>query len=204
MFDDLDLTAEEESEIEPLANIYSLIRTLDFIEWAYNFGHITQETHMEQAKIILGQYNTLVDAYRDKFENLTEFCAKYDLTECKLAIKRINSGLGGEQTSFGLVMDLNQRFNDISNMFNLRYGGDQGQLIIGDITQIYSDLIICLQKCKGLIPNNLPDVQKLMNWYNIIKSRKAADVITDEEEKQIKLDINVAYETIQRILNSNK
>lgn len=203
MYDDLDLTAEEEAEIEPLANIYSLIRTLDFIERAYNFGHITQETHIEQAKIILGQYNTLVDTYKEKFENLTEFCAKYDLNDCKLAINRINSGIGGEQTNFGLVMELNQRFNDTSNMFNLRYG-EGNQLMIGDITQIYSDLINCLNKCKGLIPPNLPDVKKLMDWYGIIRSRKAADFITMEEEQQIKLDISVAYETINRILSSNK
>lgn len=203
MFDDIDLTAEEESEIEPLANIYSLIRTLDFIEWAYNFGHITPEVHLEQARIILGQYNTLVDAYREKFENLTEFCSKYDLNDCKLAINRINSGLGGDQTSFGLVMELNQRFNDTSNIFNLRYG-QEGQIMIGDITQIYSDLINCINKCKSLIPPNLPDVKKLMDWYAIIKSRKAADFISVEEEQQIKLDINVAYETINRILSSNK
>lgn len=201
MFDDLELSPDEDQEIEPLANIYSLIRTLDFIEWAYNYGHITPEVHLEQARIILGQYNTLVDAYKEKFENLNEFCIKYDLNDCKLAIKRINSGLGNTQSSLGIVMELIQRFNDLSSMFFMRTGAE-GQIMIGDITQIYSDLINSMNKCKSLIPPNLSDVNKLYDWYNIIKSRKAADFITTEEEQQIKLDVNVAYETINRILNN--
>ena len=201
MFDDIELTTEEENEIEPLANIYSLIRTLEFIEWAYNYGHITPETHMEQAGIILGQYNTLIDTFRDKFENLNEFCMKYDLNDCKLAIKRIEEGLSKGQGNFGLALDLNQRFNDVSNVFSLKV--DTGNLMIGDFLPIYSDLISALNKCKSLFPANLPDVMKLFEWYNIIKSRKAADFITNEEEQQIKLDVNVAYETINRILSKS-
>ncbi|MCQ2820984.1 MAG: hypothetical protein MJ252_27310 [archaeon] len=201
--DDLDISPEEENEMEPLANIYSLIRTLEFIEWAYNFGHISSETHMEQARIILGQYNTLVDTYQEKFENLTEFCTKYDLTDCKLAIKRINEGLGqADAQHIALAMELNQRFNDASNVFNLRYG-NEGQIMIADFVPIYSDLINTLNKCKSLLPANLPDVVKLMDWYNLIKSRKAADFITHEEEQQIKMDVGVAYETINRILSKS-
>ena len=45
-----DLTYEEESQIEQPANIYSIIRTLEFIEWAYNFSHIDKETYLEQNK----------------------------------------------------------------------------------------------------------------------------------------------------------
>ena len=49
MFDgELELTIEEEEKIQNPANIYSLIRTLQFIEWAYNFSHIDRESYTKE------------------------------------------------------------------------------------------------------------------------------------------------------------
>jgi hypothetical protein len=87
-----DLTFEEESLIEQPANIYSIIRTLDFIEWAYNTGHIDKESYMEHSNIILEQYKTCVDAYQDKFNGIDAFAQKYGLSEFKLGINRLKQG----------------------------------------------------------------------------------------------------------------
>jgi hypothetical protein len=87
-----DLTFEEESQIEQPANIYSIVRTLDFIEWAYNTGHIDKESYMEHSNIILEQYKTCVDAYQDKFNGIDAFAQKYGLSEFKLGINRLKQG----------------------------------------------------------------------------------------------------------------
>lgn len=87
-----DLTFEEESQIEQPANIYSIVRTLDFIEWAYNTGHIDKESYMEQSNIILDQYKNCVDAYQDKFNGIDAFAQKYGLSDFKLGINRLRQG----------------------------------------------------------------------------------------------------------------
>ena len=87
-----DLTFEEESQIEQPANIYSIVRTLDFIEWAYNTGHIDKESYMEQSNIILDQYKNCVDAYQDKFNGIDAFAQKYGLSDFKLGINRLKQG----------------------------------------------------------------------------------------------------------------
>lgn len=87
-----DLTFEEESQIEQPANIYSIVRTLDFIEWAFNSGHIDKETHMENSNILIEQYKTSVDAYQDKYGGIDAFAGKYGLTDFKLGINRIKQG----------------------------------------------------------------------------------------------------------------
>lgn len=87
-----DLTFEEESQIEQPANIYSIVRTLDFIEWAYNTGHIDKESYMEQSNIILEQYKNCVDAYQDKFNGIDAFAQKYGLSDFKLGINRLKQG----------------------------------------------------------------------------------------------------------------
>jgi len=87
-----DLTFEEESQIEQPANIYSIVRTLDFIEWAYNTGHIDKESYMEHSNVILDQYRTCVGAYQDKFNGIDAFAQKYGLSEFKLGINRLKQG----------------------------------------------------------------------------------------------------------------
>lgn len=87
-----ELSYEEEALIEQPANIYSIVRTLEFIEWAYNFSHITKEVYIEQTNIILDQYKLSIEAYQDKFRGIDEFCSKYGLTDCKYAINRLKMG----------------------------------------------------------------------------------------------------------------
>jgi len=87
-----DLTFEEEAQIEQPANIYSIVRTLDFIEWAFNSGHIDKESYMESSNLILDQYKTSVDAYQDKFNGIDLFATKYGLSEFKLGINRLKQG----------------------------------------------------------------------------------------------------------------
>ena len=89
---DYELTFEEEATIEQPANIYSIVRTLDFVEWAFNSGHIDKENYMEHSNTILDQYKTSVDAYQDKFAGIDLFAQKYGLTDFKLGINRLKLG----------------------------------------------------------------------------------------------------------------
>jgi hypothetical protein len=87
-----DLTFEEESQIEQPANIYSIVRTLDFIEWAYNTGHIDKDSYLEHSNIILDQYKTSVEAFQDRFVGIDAFAQKYGLNDFKLGINRLKQG----------------------------------------------------------------------------------------------------------------
>ena len=69
---ELELTIEEEEKIQNPANIYSLIRTLQFIEWAYNFSHIDRDTYIKETNIILEQYKNAVNAYPE-YKGLDNF-----------------------------------------------------------------------------------------------------------------------------------
>ena len=92
MFDgDLELTIEEEEKIQNPANIYSLIRTLQFIEWAYNFSHIDRDTYVNETNIILEQYKNAVNAYPE-YEGIDNFVKHYKLSDCTYAINRIKEG----------------------------------------------------------------------------------------------------------------
>ena len=96
---DYELDLSEEDQIENPANIYSIVRTLEFIvlywikqEWAFSTGHITRDVYVQETNIILDQYNNCVDAYKDNFPGIDFFAQKNNLTEFKLGINRIKQG----------------------------------------------------------------------------------------------------------------
>ena len=95
---------------------------IKFIEWAYNFSHIDKETYLEQISTILDQYKVSVEAYKDKFNGIDDFCQKYGLTDCKYAINRVKQGnviISNEsnKNNFNIIFTLTQRLNDTSSFF---------------------------------------------------------------------------------------
>ena len=148
-----DLTYEEESQIEQPANIYSIIRTLEFIEWAYNFSHIDKETYLEQTNTILEQYKVSVEAYKDKFNGIDDFCQKYGLTDCKYAINRVKQGNviisnDFEKNKYNIIMNLTQRFNDTSSFFFIN---SENPIVVADLLDNLNDLNAAIYSAKNII-----------------------------------------------------
>ena len=85
---ELELTIEEEEKIQNPANIYSLIRTLQFIEWAYNFSHIDRDTYIKETNIILEQYKNAVSVYQE-YKGFDNFVVEYKLQDYTYEINRI-------------------------------------------------------------------------------------------------------------------
>jgi len=133
MFDgELELTIEEEEKIQNPANIYSLIRTLQFIEWAYNFSHIDRESYTKETNIILEQYENAKNAYPE-YEGLDNFVKHYKLEDCTYAINRIKEGRVKDRASASVItiQKMTQYFNDLNLIL------DTETLSVSDIVQMY-------------------------------------------------------------------
>ena len=197
-----DLTYEEESQIEQPANIYSIIRTLEFIEWAYNFSHIDKETYLEQTNTILEQYKVSVEAYKDKFNGIDDFCQKYGLTDCKYAINRVKQGNviisnDFEKNKYNIIMNLTQRFNDTSSFFFIN---SENPIVVAELLDNLNDLNAAIYSAKNIISIEDNDIKKIINWYSVLKQRKAADILDPNEVKQIDSDVKIAYAYVNNSL----
>ena len=200
MFDgDLELTIEEEEKIQNPANIYSLIRTLQFIEWAYNFSHIDRESYTKETNIILEQYENAKNAYPE-YEGLDNFVKHYKLEDCSFAINRIKEGRVKDRASASVIaiQKMTQYFNDLNLIL------DTETLSVADIVQMYLELVNSLEDLKNLINLQNEDISKIKQCYlNLKNNRKAADILTDEEKKQMKIDLGVASSTVSKQLSSS-
>ena len=200
MFDgELELTIEEEEKIQNPANIYSLIRTLQFIEWAYNFSHIDRESYTKETNIILEQYKNATNAFTE-YEGLDNFVKHYKLEDCTYAINRIKEGNIKERASTQVIaiQKMTQYFNDLNLML------DSDSLSVADIVQLYLELCNTFDDLKNLINLQHEDIHKIKQCYlNLKNIRKAADILNDEEKKQMKIDLGVANSTITKLLSSS-
>ena len=201
MFDgELELTIEEEEKIQNPANIYSLIRTLQFIEWAYNFSHIDRESYTKETNIILEQYKNATNAYPE-YEGLDDFVKHYKLEDCSFAINRIKEGNIKERASSQVIaiQKMTQYFNDLNLML------DSDTLSVADIVQLYLELCNTFDDLKNLINLQNEDINKIKQCYlNLKNNRKAADILTEEEKKQMKIDLGVASSTVTKQLSSSQ
>ena len=195
---DLELTIEEEEKIQNPANIYSLIRTLQFIEWAYNFSHIDRETYIRETNIMLEQYKNAVNAYPE-YKGLDQFCAEYKLNDCTYAINRIKQGnvQNNPKPVLGDIQKMTQYFNDL-NIFL-----DQDPVSVIDVLPTYIELNNSLENLKNFINLQNEDIAKIKTCYlNLKNNKKAADILTMEEKMQMKSDLSVASSTVTNQLNS--
>jgi hypothetical protein len=201
MFDgELELTIEEEEKIQNPANIYSLIRTLQFIEWAYNFSHIDRESYTKETNIILEQYKNATNAYPE-YEGLDDFVKHYKLEDCSFAINRIKEGNIKERASSQVIaiQKMTQYFNDLNLML------DSDTLSVADIVQLYLELCNTFDDLKNLINLQNEDINKIKQCYlNLKNNRKAADILSEEEKKQMKIDLGVASSTVTKQLSSSQ
>ena len=201
MFDgELELTIEEEEKIQNPANIYSLIRTLQFIEWAYNFSHIDRESYTKETNIILEQYKNATNAYPE-YEGLDNFVKHYKLEDCTYAINRIKEGHIKERVSSTVIaiQKMTQFFNDLNLIL------DTDTLSVADIVPMYLELCNSLEDLKNLINLQNEDINKIRQCYlNLKNNRKAADILSEEERKQMKIDLGVASSTVSKQLASSQ
>ncbi len=195
---ELELTIEEEEKIQNPANIYSLIKTLQFIEWAYNFSHIDRETYIKETNIILEQYKNAVNAYPE-YKGLDNFVIEYKLQDCTYAINRIKQGnvINNPKPVLGDIQKMTQLFNDLNIVL------DTETLTVFDVVPAYLELCNSLENLKNFIKLQHEDIIKIKNCYlNLKNNRKAADVLTEDEKSQMKIDLSVANSTISSQLSA--
>ena len=195
---ELELTIEEEEKIQNPANIYSLIRTLQFIEWAYNFSHIDRDTYIKETNIILEQYKNAVNAYPE-YKGLDNLVVKYKLQDGTYEINRIKQGdvITNPKPVLGDIQKMTQLFNDLNIIL------DQDSLTVYDVVPTYLELCNSLENLKNFIKLQHEDIAKIRTCYlNLKNNKKASDVLTEEERSQMKIDLSVANSTISSQLSA--
>ena len=96
-----------------------------------------------------------------------------------------------------LLIKMLQYFNDLDLILETENIPDSESLTVSDIIMLYFELynsLVDLQKFINLQNDNISKVKQC--YSNLKKNRNAADILSEEEKKQMKMDLSVACSTI--------
>ena len=99
-------TPQEQAIFEREQNLYSLIKTIEYLEWAYMSGKIDGPKYDQEFRKLLHNYQETEKGI-PQFMGIDQFVKKYQLDHCQTAMQRIKakkSGYQGEEMNQGLAV----------------------------------------------------------------------------------------------------
>ncbi|KAK0731341.1 vacuolar protein sorting-associated [Lasiosphaeris hirsuta] len=202
-------TRAERDLQESLAEIFSIIITLDELEKAFLKDAIPEAEYTEICERSLKQYKSLVadETVAKAFVGLEEFKAEWDL-EVPRATERIRVGMPSTavttssgaaptpatsgSTSGTLILEATQDF--ITFLDALRLG-----LLAKD--QLHPLLTDVIQSVNKVTDRDFENRGKIVQWLITLNQMKATEELSEDQARELELDINSAYQGFKSTLS---
>ncbi|KAF4462249.1 vacuolar sorting-associated Vps28 [Fusarium albosuccineum] len=194
---------------ESLAELFSIIVTLDELEKAFLKDAIPEAEYTEICDRALRQYKALLadETIAKEFQDLEDFKAKWDL-EAPRATERIRVGMpsttitasssapapttaAANNTSGVLILEATQEFITFLDAVKL------GLLSKDQLHPLLSDVI---QSVNRVTDKDFENRGKIVQWLITLNQMKATDELSEQQARELELDIQQAYQGFRRTL----
>ena len=119
--------------------------------------------------------------------------------------KELNSISEKIEKNHGIHPDAFIKMEQNFSELDIILGTDPETLTVADILLLYLDLYNIIVDLKKYINLQDDNIRKIKECYlNLKNNREAAEIISEEEQKQMKTDLSVAHSTIMKQLESIK
>ncbi|KAH0609474.1 uncharacterized protein H6S33_012960 [Morchella sextelata] len=207
----LSTTSQQRELNESLAEIYSIIVTLDFLEKAYIKDSINQGVYTPTCLRLLGQYKTLLKSpgVASAFVDLETFKREYDI-EYPSATERLKIGVPAtfEQPTHTSTTSANtsapaisakaaaeatQNFITFMDALRLSYTAKD------QLHPLLSDVITAVNNVTGA--KEFEGRQNIVKWLIVLNQMGAGDEIDENQGRQMLFDIENAYNEFYKNLH---
>ncbi|KAG8674336.1 Vacuolar protein-sorting-associated protein 28 [Fusarium poae] len=203
-------TRAERDLQESLAELFSIIITLDELEKAFLKDAVPEAEYTEICERSLRQYKALLadETIAREFGDLEEFKARWDL-EAPRATERIRVGMpstaidrapsastpapaaAANNTSGVLILEATQEFITFLDAVKL------GLLSKDQLHPLLSDVI---QSVNRVTDKDFENRGKIVQWLITLNQMRATDELSEEQARELELDIQQAYQGFRRTL----
>jgi len=200
-----DTRAERDLQ-DSLAEVFSIIITLDELEKAYLKDAISETDYTEICDRLLKQYKQILadDTVSREFRDLESFKSAWDM-EVPRATERIRIGLpstvtapsintttGGNGGSNGtLILEATQDFITFLDALKL------GLLAKDQLHPLLSDVI---QSANKVTDQDFEGRGKIVQWLIALNQMKATEEVSEDQARELELDMNSAYQGFKATL----
>ncbi|BGP19127.1 hypothetical protein JCM10213_005632 [Rhodosporidiobolus nylandii] len=197
----------DRERIEELANLYSLIVSLNYLERAYVRDSITANQYAPACTKLLAQYKTIMKLVGDNVPSLEAFMQEYRM-DCTAATHRLrvgvpatvehaaeeNGGNGAEMAK--QVAETTQNFITFMDALKLKLRAKD------QLHPLLSDLMSGYARFKN--SNEWEGRPKILHWLITLNQMRASEEITEEQSRQLLFDVEHAYSEFFRSLSSSR
>ncbi|EGS19275.1 uncharacterized protein CTHT_0059010 [Thermochaetoides thermophila DSM 1495] len=203
-------TRAERDLQESLAELFSIIVTIDELEKAFLKDAIPEAEYTEICERSLKQYKSLLadETVARAFGGLEEFKAQWDL-EVPRATERIRVGMpatavtassgpatastaAAANTNGALIVEATQDF--ITFLDALKLG-----LLSKD--QLHPLLTYVIQSVNKVTDRDFENRGKIVQWLITLNQMKATEELSEEQARELEMDINAAYQGFKNLLS---
>eukprot|EP00039_Didymoeca_costata_P018806 m.335058 g.335058 ORF g.335058 m.335058 type:complete len:215 (-) comp17504_c0_seq1:98-742(-) len=192
----------EREKYEDLADIYAILRTLDFLERAFIKDTISSDDYVRECDRLIARFKLAKNRVGSDFD-LDSFMEEYGMT-CRSAKYRIEKGFNaivetggqGEDRASNKPRDASectQAFITLSDAIEL--GDNSKDLLLPGLMRILS----ILNRFNDL-SSSFSGKQVISDWISKLSALEAADTLPESDIANLKLDLETQRESFQQSL----
>ncbi|GFU31934.1 vacuolar protein sorting-associated protein 28 homolog [Nephila pilipes] len=194
-------TAREREKYDNMADLYSVINTLQCLEKAYIKDCVTPKEYTAACSKLLVQYKAAFKQVQgEEFPTVEVFMKKFRL-DCPAAIQRIKEDRpitikDDKGNTSKCIADIVSLFITILDKLRLELKSmDELQ---PDLRELYDTM------CRlNLLPADFEGKQKVYEWLQTMSSMAASDELTESQVRQFIFDLESAYSSFNRLLHES-
>ncbi|EXJ54884.1 uncharacterized protein A1O5_12950 [Cladophialophora psammophila CBS 110553] len=202
-------SAAERDLIDSLAEIYSIIRTLDGLEKAYIKDALPEIEYSDMCSKLLKQYRSILndENVAREFGDLDTFTQKWDI-ECPRAKERLKVGLSSVETitvakatpgstapqgnlSGSLILAATENFITFLDALRLNMFSK---------TQLHPILSDVIQSVNKVTDQDFENRGKIIQWLITLNQMKTSEELSEEQARDLAFDMEQAYNGFKSII----
>ncbi|KAF2668428.1 vacuolar protein sorting-associated protein 28 [Microthyrium microscopicum] len=191
---------------ESLAEIYSIIITLDALEKAYLKDSLVEAEYTDTCSRLLKQYTSHLqdESVSKAFGDLESFMQEWDM-ECPRALKRLQVGLPDtverpshkQQTPGTDAAHATRAVEATENFITLLDALKIGMIEKDVLHPILVDIIQAVNRFSDV---DFENKGKIVQWLITLNQMRAADQLTPDQTREFSSDMTQAYTGFKQIL----
>ncbi|CAF1073464.1 unnamed protein product [Adineta ricciae] len=190
----------ERERYDNMADVFSIITTLQALEKAYIKDVVEPAQYTRQCESLLAKYTAAFGQIRGEFPHIEDFVHKYKL-DCPAALLRIREGrpitVRDDRGNMGKsIAETVSLF--INLMDKLKLNMRSNDMLQTDVRELL-DVINRM----NIIPSSYIGREKIPKWLNLLVNMNAVEEITDEQAREFQMDLEICYNDFSRLLASN-
>ncbi|KAJ3452878.1 vacuolar protein sorting 28 isoform 2 vps28 [Anaeramoeba flamelloides] len=195
---------KEREKVDNFANLYSIIKTVEYLERAYVRDAISSENYTKECGKLISQFKVALDSVGMKIENVSQWMNNYGMN-CKAAEKTlIEQGVPStiihgnnyekEQGESGVFI-----FQTASFFITAMDSVKLNMIAVDQLQPVLSDLLNSLNKIDKLKPDFDGKV-RITKWLKTLNTMMASDELSNEQSRQLLFDLETSYNLLNSTL----